>query len=80
MTVKVWRRRYAERNLAGLGDEACSGRPPVFKREDRDWVIALTLSSPPAGLTHGSARRLGREVGMSDYRLAHLASPIRTAS
>ena len=66
MTVKLWRRRYAERGLAGLLDEARPGRPAVYTRADRDRVIALTLSPPPAGTTHWSVRRLAREVGMSE--------------
>src|SRR5215210_2521540 len=36
MTVKLWRRRYAERGLDGLADEARPGRPPRYSREDRD--------------------------------------------
>ncbi len=66
MTVKLWRRRYAERGLAGLVDEPRPGRPAVYGREERDRVIALTLSPPPEGLTHWSARRVGQRVGMSE--------------
>jgi transposase len=66
MTVKLWRRRYAQAGLAGLADERRSGRPPTYSREDRDRVIALTLSEPPAGTTHWSARRLAERLGMSE--------------
>lgn len=66
MTVRLWRRRYAERGLTGLVDERRSGRPPVYSREQRDRVIARTLEPPPEGVTHWSARRLAREVGMSE--------------
>jgi len=66
MTVKLWRRRYAEAGLAGLVDASRSGRPPVYTREQRDRVIALTLAPPPEGVTHWSARRLGEVVGMSE--------------
>jgi len=66
MTVKLWRRRYARAGLAGLVDESRPGRPPTYSREDRDRVIALTLSVPPEGTTHWSARRLGERVGMSE--------------
>jgi transposase len=65
-TVKLWRRRYAERGLDGLVDEPRSGRPPVYTRDERDRVIALTMGPPPEGITHWSARRLAREVGMSE--------------
>jgi len=66
MTVRLWRRRYAERGLAGLVDERRSGRPPVYTREQRDKVIALTLAPPPEGITHWSAARLAKVVGMSE--------------
>jgi transposase len=66
MTVKLWRRRYAALGLAGLRDEPRPGRPATYSREARDRVIALTLSAPPEGTTHWSARRLGELVGMSE--------------
>ena len=66
MTVKLWRRRYLEAGLGGLRDEPRSGRPATYSREQRDRVIALTLSEPPSGTTHWSARRLGDRLGMSE--------------
>ncbi|GAC1663873.1 MAG: IS630-like element ISMsm5 family transposase [Candidatus Limnocylindrales bacterium] len=65
MTVLLWRRRFARERLAGLHDAARPGRERVYGRAERDRVIALTLSAPPAGLSHWSSRRLAREVGMS---------------
>jgi len=66
MTVKLWRRRYAALGVAGLREEPRPGRPATYSREQRDRVIALTLSEPPAGTTHWSARRLGDRLGMSE--------------
>ena len=66
MTVRLWRDRYAQRGLSGLVDERRSGRPPIHGREQRDRVIAMTLKPPPEGTTHRSARRLAKEVGMSE--------------
>ena len=66
MTVRLWRRRYAERGLAGLADEPRPGRPPLYTREQRDRVIVRTLEPPPEGITHWSAARLAKEVGMSE--------------
>ena len=64
MTVKLWRRRYAEAGLAGLADAPRPGHPPTYTRADRDRVIALTLGPPPEGTTHWSARRIAERVGM----------------
>jgi transposase len=65
MTVYLWRRRFAEARLAGLGDAPRPGRAPTYGREERDRVIALTLEPPPDGTTHWSARRMAARTGIS---------------
>jgi transposase len=83
MTVLLWRDRFEQERLAGLRDAPRPGREPVYDRAARDRVIALTLSEPPAGMTHWSTRRLAREVAMSEttvWRIWHSANlkPHRT--
>src|SRR4051794_34579650 len=46
-TVVTWRRRYAERGLAGLADLPRSGKPSPLPEELRDRVLELTLTEPP---------------------------------
>ena len=65
MTVKLWRRRYAESGLAGLAERPRPGHPPTYGREDRDRLLALTLGPPPAGTTHWSVRDMAKATGMS---------------
>jgi transposase len=65
MTVKLWRRRYAEAGLAGLADAPRPGHPPTYTREDRDRVMALAMGPPPEGLTHWSVREVAKRTGMS---------------
>ena len=65
MTVKLWRRRYAEAGLAGLSDAPRPGHPPTYTREDRDRLVALTMGPPPEGQTHWSVRAMARRTGMS---------------
>jgi transposase len=65
MTVKLWRRRYAESGLAGLTDAPRPGHPPTYTREDRDRLVALTMGPPPDGTTHWSVRRMAQRTGMS---------------
>jgi len=65
MTVKLWRRRYAEAGVAGLADQPRPGHPPTYTREDRDRLLALTLGPPPAGTTHWSVRDMAKVSGMS---------------
>jgi transposase len=65
MTVKLWRRRYAEEGLAGLAERPRPGHPPTYGREDRDRLLALTLGPPPEGSTHWSVRDMAEAIGMS---------------
>ena len=68
-TVLKWRGRFAGKGLAGLEDEARSGRP---RHVDRARVIATTLRPAPKmyGVTHWSTRLLGRHVGIGDATVA----------
>jgi transposase len=59
------RHRFVRERLAGLRDRPRSGRPRVYGQRTRAKVVALTLKSPPQGLTHWSTRELARKVGLS---------------
>ncbi len=63
-TVMLWRRRFAERGIAGLRDEPRPGRPRKYGERFRQELIAKTLTKPGA-TTHWSTRRLAKEVGAS---------------
>jgi transposase len=65
MTVKLWRRRYAEAGIAGLADAPRPGHPPTYGREERDRVVALAMGPPPEGTSHWSVRHMAAETGMS---------------
>src|SRR3954462_4636655 len=63
-TVVLWRKRYAERGLAGLDDAPRPGGPlRVMTPEVQAQILADTVTAPPEslqaqGVTHWSARRL----------------------
>ncbi len=59
------RHRFAQEGVRGLADRARSGRPRVYGERTRAKVVALTLKSPPEGLSHWSTRELARTVGLS---------------
>lgn len=53
--VRLWLKRFNEQGLAGLEDEARSGRPPTYTCEQVGEVIAIALTSPQTlGLPFGS--------------------------
>ena len=68
-TVIGWRSRYARRGLAGLDDEARSGRP---RHLDHRQIVAATLRPPPRkyGVTHWSSRLLGKHLKVGDATVA----------
>jgi len=63
-TICLWRKRYAERGIEGLQDEPKPGRPRRIGQDKTAEIVATTLT-PPDGMTHWSARRLAKQVGVS---------------
>jgi transposase/transcriptional regulator with XRE-family HTH domain len=59
------RRRFAEEGVAGLHEKPRSGRPASVTARKTAQVVALTLGSPAAGLTHWTARDMARRAGLS---------------
>ena len=59
------RRRFAESGIAGLLDKPRSGRPRRVTEAKSARIVALTLKSPPPGLTHWSTRELAQRTGVS---------------
>jgi transposase len=64
-TVTLWRGRYEQGGLAGLGDAPRSGAPPKLTQTRKDEILATTLAPPPEhlGVTHWSSRLLARHLG-----------------
>ena len=76
------RRRFAEEGMPGLVDKPRSGRPPEMTDAKSARIVALTLKTPPAGLTHWSTRELAQRVGVSHMTVhriwrAHALQPHR---
>lgn len=69
VTVLKWRARYQDKGLAGLADEARSGRP---RSVDHARIVSVTLAPPPKkyGVTHWSSRLLGRHLGIGNRTVA----------
>ena len=62
-TICLWRKRYAQYGIEGLKDEPKPGRPRTIGRDKIAEIVATTLT-PPQGMTHWSARRLAKQVGV----------------
>lgn len=84
-TVVQWRRRCAERGIAGLYDEAGRGRPLTYGQPVIDQIVATTMGRPPRGMTHWSSRTVAERVGVSQTTVcrvwhAYQLQPHRTRS
>lgn len=66
-TVGQWRRRFAERGMAGLRDEPRSGKPAKYGVELRDRILAQLELPPPAGMASWDGGSLALALGVSDH-------------
>jgi transposase len=62
--VGKWRRRIAERGLAGLADRPRSGGPRRYGHDQRLRVFQTACSPPPPGETQWTVRSLAAAVGI----------------
>ena len=64
-TVGKWRRRFAQRGVAGLLDEPRPGVPRTIDDAKVESVIVQTLENQPPAATHWSTRTMARHSGIS---------------
>lgn len=62
-TVGKWRRRFAERGIAGLDDEPRPGAPRQIGDAEIAETVRLTLETTPPDATHWSLRSMAAAVG-----------------
>jgi transposase len=72
VTVSLWRRRFAERRLAGLQEQPRRGRPKSIRSDQVQTVIATTLESAPEGAAQWSTRLMARKMGMSQSAISRI--------
>lgn len=64
--VGRWRKRYAERGLAGIiRDKSRPGRFKALSPAKRSQIIALTVGGKPDGATHWSRTSMAKATGVS---------------
>lgn len=66
LLVGRWRRRFAEKGLAGIEKDASrGGRPPLAREAMTAKIIEWTTQKKPKNATHWSCRTLAGELGTS---------------
>lgn len=72
MTVGKWRKRFIERRVDGLLDEARPGAPRTILDDEVEKVVVQTLESLPKGRTHWSTRSMAKHVGLSHSTIGRI--------
>ena len=72
VTVGTWRRRFVERRLEALADEARPGAPRKITDADVERVVTTALESKPKAATHWSTRGLAGELGLSQSSVGRI--------
>lgn len=65
-TVGQWRRRFAERGLAGLRDAPRPGKPAKYGVQLRDRLLAQLELPPPEGMASWDGGSLAKALSVSD--------------
>jgi len=66
VTVRAWRKRFAEQGLTKFGKVAPGrGRPPEIPQDKIEEIVDLTRNCKPKGETHWSTRTMAKEVRVS---------------
>jgi len=69
-TVALWKQRFVEGGLAGLGARHQGTRPTVLTPALEARILTWTRRPPPNGATHWSTRLLGRKLTVSHTLIA----------
>ena len=72
-TVLLWRKRFEQRGVLGLSEEAPKG--PSKRRLSRskvDEIVQVTLHTKPPGATHWSVRTMAKAQGVSPATVARI--------
>src|ERR1700712_1010476 len=72
--ITHWKKRFVERGLAGLHDEARPGRPRAHDDEAVAELLAKVLHEKPDGATHWSVRSAASQTGTSKSSVARYLS------
>lgn len=69
-TVALWKQRFVDDGLAGLGARHQGTRPTVLTPALEARILTWTRRPPPNGATHWSTRLLARKLGVSHTLIA----------
>lgn len=67
--VSMWRKRFANKGLAGLADEARSGRPPTMTSKQRRRICETACKQPPKHLSRWSISTLAKHLKLPRNRV-----------
>jgi putative transposase len=71
-TVCLWRERFRQDRLVGLGDLPRAGAPRSVEDEQVARIVRQTLQNKPKSSTHWSTRTMAREAGVSHQTVSRI--------
>ena len=71
-TVCLWRERFRQERLTGLGDLPRAGAPRSVEDEQVARIVRQTLQKKPKSATHWSTRTMAREAGVSHQTVSRI--------
>src|SRR5665647_1838307 len=74
ISVFKWKKRFLEKRLDGLADEARPGRPASISPAQRLAVVDLATSTPREGKTSWSVKDLAQASGLSSTTVHRILS------
>lgn len=79
-TVYKWRRRFAERGIAGLYDLPRPGQPLKLTEERKQAIVRLVTEAVPEDALEWSIRRLAKVAGVTEHQARSVLGSRRPAS
>ena len=77
MTVRSWRRRFAQQGLKDFGKVAAGrGRKSTISEQKVAEIIHKATSTTPKGKTHWSVRDMAKETGVSPATVQRIWSEV----
>ena len=68
--VGLWRQRFAQRGMAGLGDTARPGRPPVYGSDEVIMLVKTATEVPPSPASRWTSQAIAARLNQAGIAIS----------